>query len=113
MDYLDVIVPILPMCGLLLLVLLLGIGLNYIWLKFMLRNIRACPECRTKAAGEVIDTEEIVISNNVDYRRRKPVRIKETKVIDHYKCKACDHTWIRSFNQQEREKMDDVNITRR
>ncbi len=109
MDFLDVIVPILPICGLLILVLLLGVSLNYFWLKFMLRRIRACPECGVKAAGEIKNTEEIILSNNVDYRGRKPVRIKETKYIDHYECSACGHTWTRSFTQKSRIRMDDVN----
>lgn len=108
MDFLDVIVPILPMCGLLILVLLMGIGFNYFWLKLMYRRIRACPQCGAKGAGEVVDTEEIVIANNVDYRGRKPVRIKETKVTDQFQCNVCQHTWTRSFIQKERFKLDDV-----
>lgn len=109
MDFLEVIIPILPMCGLLILVLLLGIGLNYLWLRLMLRRVRACPSCGAKAAGEITETEEIVLSNSVDRRGRKPVRIKETKNIDHYKCSECDHTWTRSFIQKDRIRMDDVN----
>jgi len=109
MDFLNIIIPILPMCGLLILILLIGIALNYFWLKFMLRNIRSCPQCGAKAAGEIQDTEEIVLSNSVDRRGRKPVRIKETKFIDHYKCSQCGHTWTRSFTQKDRIRMDDVN----
>ena len=111
MDFIDVSLTVLPMCGLLILVLLMGIGLNYLWLRLMLRNIRACPECGTKSAGEIVDTQEIVLSNHVDHRGRKPVRIKETKVIDEYKCNLCDHTWNRSFTRTDRIKMN--NITRR
>jgi hypothetical protein len=108
MDFLDVLFPILPVCGLLIIVLLIGVGINYFWLKLMLRNIRACPECNAKAAGELVDTQEIVISNNVDYKRRKPIRIKETKVIDSYKCEFCQHTWTRTFSKKDRIKMDDI-----
>jgi hypothetical protein len=108
MDFLDIIFPILPMCLLLILVLLLGVGANYLWLKFMLRRIRACPECGAKAAGELIDTEEIVISNKIERRGRKPIRIKETKVIDQFQCEKCGHTWTRSFVQKERFKIDET-----
>lgn len=109
MEFIEVIIPILPMCGLLILVLLLGIGLNYLWLKLMLRRIRACPACKTKASGELIESEEVVLSNSVDRRGRKPVRIKEIKYIDHYECSACGHTWVRSFTQKDRIRMDDIN----
>jgi predicted RNA-binding Zn-ribbon protein involved in translation (DUF1610 family) len=109
MDFLDVIVPILPMCGLLILVLLIGVAFNALWLKLMYRQIRACPSCGAKAAGEIVDTQEIVIANNVDHRGRKPVRIKETKVSDQYQCEVCGHTWTRSFIQKERIRMDQVN----
>lgn len=108
MDFLEAILPILPMCGLLLLVMLLGIGANYFWLKLMYRRIRACPECKAKGSGEIIDTQEVVLSNMVDYKLRKPVRIKETKITDHYQCEVCKHTWTRSFTEKERIKMDDV-----
>lgn len=108
MDFLDVTFTILPMCGLLILVLLMGIVLNYFWLKLMLRNIRACPECGAKSAGEIMDTQEIILSNHVDHKGRKPVRIKETKIIDNYKCTVCEHTWTRSFNRKDRIKMDNI-----
>jgi ribosomal protein L37AE/L43A len=109
MDILEVIFPILPMCALLLLVIFIGIGANYFWLKIMYRQIRACPECKTKGSGEIIDTQEVVLSNMVDYKIRKPVRIKETKITDHYQCEVCKHTWTRSFTEKERIKIDNVN----
>jgi rubredoxin len=75
----------------------------------MLRNIRTCPECGAKGAAEIQNTEEIVLSNSVDHRGRKTIRIKETKYIDHYQCSVCSHTWTRTFTQKERFKMDDLN----
>ena len=108
MDFLDVIIPILPMCGLLILVLLGGIALNALSLKIMYRRIRACPECGAKGAGEIIDTQEFVIANNVDYRGRKPVRIKETKISDTLQCESCSHTWSRTFTRTDRIRMDKI-----
>jgi transcription elongation factor Elf1 len=108
MDFLEILFPILPMCGLLLLVLFIGVAVNYFWLKFMYRRILACPECNAKGAGEVIDTQEVILSNKVDYKLRKPVRIKETKITDHYQCKVCGHSWTRSFTQKERVRIDSV-----
>ena len=106
MDFLDVIIPILPMCGLLILVMLGGIALNALWLRIMYRRIRACPECAAKGAGEIIDTQEIVIANNVDHRGRKPVRIKETRITDTFQCKDCAHTWSRTFTRTDRIRME-------
>ena len=111
MDFLEALLPVLPICGLLLLVLFLGIVVNYFWLKVMYRRIRACPECNAKGAGEIIDTQEVVLSNNVDYKLRKPVRVKEVKITDHYQCEACQYTWTRTFTQKERVRMDDINQT--
>jgi ribosomal protein L37AE/L43A len=108
MDILEVLFPILPMCALLLLVLFIGVVVNYFWLKVMYRRIRACPECNAKSAGEVIDTQAVVLSNKVDYKLRKPVRVKEIKITDHYQCEVCKHTWTRTFTQKERVRMDDV-----
>jgi len=110
MNFLDVILPILPVCGLLILVLLAGIALNYLWLKLMLRNINTCPECGAKGAGEFVDTQVIVLSNSVDHRGRKPVRIKEEKVTDHYECEVCKHNWTRSFVRKERVRMDNITL---
>ncbi len=110
MDFLDVIIPILPVCGLLILVLLMGIIANYFWLQIMYRRIRACPKCGAKAAGEVIDTQEIVLANNVDYRGRKPVRLKKTKITDHFQCEVCQHTWERSFTRDERIPIQKENL---
>jgi hypothetical protein len=108
MDFIEVIMPILPVCGLLILVMIIGVAFNTLWLKLMLRNIRACPECGAKSAGEIVDTQEIPISNHVDHRGRKPVRIKEVKIIDHYECMVCKHTWERSFTRKERIRMNDI-----
>ncbi len=112
MDFLNVIIPILPICGLLILVMLLGIGLNYLWLQVMYRRIRTCPECEAKGAGEIVDTQEIVLANNVDYKGRKPVRLKETKITDHYQCETCQHTWERTFTRKERLPIKDEVIKR-
>ena len=113
MDFLDVVIPILPVCGLLILVLILGIAANYFWLQVMYRRIRACPECGAKAAGEVVNTDEIVLANNVDYKGRKPVRLKETKITDHFCCEICQHTWERSFTRRERIPIKKENIRTR
>ena len=71
-------------------------------LKFMYRNILACPECGKKSAGEICDTDEIQLSSHIDHRGRKAVRIKEVEITDHYKCTECAHTWSRSFKRTER-----------
>ncbi len=106
MDFIEVIAPILPMCGLLILILLIGVVINYLWLKVMYRRIRACPSCGAKAAGQVTSTEELVLSNHVDYRGRKPVRIKESRITDQFQCEVCQFTWRRSFTIKERFPID-------
>lgn len=108
MKALDFIIPLLPVCGLFILVLLLGIGINILWLRSIYRKIWTCPNCGAKEGGEIIDTQKIVLSNHMDYRSRKAVRIKETKTIDTYQCGTCQHTWERSFMTKERVRMEDT-----
>jgi hypothetical protein len=107
MDFPDFIVLIFPFCGLLILVVLMGIGLNYLVLKRAYRRIGTCPQCGAEEAAELIDTQEIVIANNVDYRRPKPVRIKEIKVTDQLQCSVCQHVWTRSFIQKDQVRLED------
>jgi len=79
----------------------IGIAFTALWLKLMDKNIRACPECGRKAAGTIIETEEEMLSNYVDHKRYNSVRVKKTKVTDHYKCDFCGYIWTRSFNRVE------------
>lgn len=101
MDFLEIIYPTLVMCAPITLVIIIGIAVTALWLKIMDKNIRACPECGRKAAGTIVETEEVELSSHVDHNRRISVRIKKLKIIDHYQCDFCEHTWVRSFNRTE------------
>jgi len=98
----EVIFPLLPICGLSILVLAIGVVISYFLLRSTYQRILTCPKCGAKAAGEIFDTEEIFLANNIDYRGRNPVRNKETKITDHYRCETCQHTWTRTFTRRER-----------
>ncbi len=101
MNFLEIMYPTLVMCAPITLVIIIGIAVTALWLKIMDKNIRACPECGRKAAGTIVETEEVLLSSYVDHKRRTPVRVKKLKIIDHYQCDFCEHTWERSFNRTE------------
>ena len=109
MAFLDMIIPILPTCGLLLGVLALGVAFSYLLLNLTYRRILTCPECGEKSAGEHFDTEELQLSSHIDHRGRKAVRVKKVKITDHYRCKQCEHTWSRSFERTDRIQLDKEN----
>jgi rubredoxin len=101
MTLLEVLISFTPFCILAILVLLLGIVSGYFILNRTVRRFWTCPECGRKASGEIIDTEETILSNKVDYQLRNPTRIKVVQITDHYQCKVCKHTWTRSFTRKE------------
>ena len=105
MAVLDIIIPFLPICGLTLLVLLAGIAFSYWMLKREYSRMWVCPECGSKDSIELMDSEERVLMNKVDYSLRNPVRVKEINVTDQYQCKTCSHTWTRTFSKMERTRL--------
>jgi ribosomal protein L37AE/L43A len=102
MQFQEILIAFLPFCILPILVLMIGVAISYLLLNRTYRRYWNCPECEKKAAGEIIDSIEEVISNKVDYTLRNPVRMKEIRITDHYQCKECKHTWTRSFTKRER-----------
>jgi hypothetical protein len=81
---------------------------GYIMFFFIDRRLRACPGCKCKAAGTIIETGKEPISNAVDRKGRKPVRVKVEKVTDHYQCEHCGHTWSHTFERTERTPIQGV-----
>lgn len=102
MNLVEILIAFLPFCILPILVLLIGVVISYLILNKVYRRYWACPECGAKLSGEIIDTQEFVLSSKVDYTLRNPVRMKEVNITDQYQCKVCRYTWKRSFSKRER-----------
>ena len=70
------------------------------------RKLRACPNCKRGASGIITNTEIEPLGMQIDHSGKGPMRVKSEKVTDHYECKHCDHTWVRSFERKERIPLD-------
>jgi len=92
--------------GLVLLIILAVFGVFWIVAGFILfrlvdRKLRRCPNCKRGAAGIIVESETEPHGIYTDRRGKDMVRIKSEKVIDHYQCNRCGHTWTRSFERKE------------
>lgn len=65
-------------------------------------KLRRCPNCKRGAAGIITTTETEPMGVQMDRTGKNLMRIKSEKVVDHYECKHCQHTWMRSFIRKER-----------
>lgn len=102
MDFLAIVYLTLLICGFVSVVILIGIAVSALWLRYIDRHLRACPRCRRKAAGYIVETETASSHSHVDSKGREPARVTEEHLIDHYQCEHCGHTWTRSFKQTKR-----------
>lgn len=92
---------------LILLILLAAFGLfwlvaGYIIFRSVDSKLRRCPNCKRGAAGVIVESETEPLGTRIDRMGKDMVRVRHEKVIDHYECNHCGHTWIRSFERKER-----------
>jgi hypothetical protein len=78
---------------------------GFVILRIVDNKLRRCPTCHRAAAGIITETETEPIGVQMDRTGKELVRIKSEKVVDHYECKHCQHTWVRSFVRKERVPM--------
>jgi len=75
---------------------------GYILFRLVDRKLRRCPNCKRGGTGIIIDSELESHGIRMDRMGKEMVRTRFEKVIDHYECSRCGHTWIRSFERKER-----------
>ena len=75
---------------------------GYIIFRVVDRKLRACPGCKRRAAGFITDTEIEPLGSQVYHTGKSPMRVKSEKVTDHYECKHCNYTWMRTYERKER-----------
>ena len=66
-------------------------------------KLRKCPSCRRGGAGMIVETETEFLGVTIDRSGKQAVRVRSEKVMDHYECKHCQHTWLRTFERKERQ----------
>ena len=75
---------------------------GYILYRFVDRKLRACPNCKRKASGIIEHTELESLGKKIEHTGKESVQISSEKVTDHFECKHCHHTWMRTYVRKER-----------
>ncbi len=102
MDILAIIYPSAIICLLFSVIILVGIGFSYLWLKILDKQARKCPNCQRKGAGNVTESEVIASNHYMDYKRQPARRVAEKTYQDHYECEYCGHTWTKTATETTR-----------
>ena len=55
----DHVYPVLMMCGLLIIIILVGVGFSYLFLVWWGKELTKCPKCGKRGAGELVESELI------------------------------------------------------
>jgi hypothetical protein len=75
--------------------------------RFVDRKLRSCPSCKRGASGSILTTEIEPMGMQIDHAGKKSMQVKSEKVTDHYQCKHCEHTWLRTYERKERIPLDE------
>jgi hypothetical protein len=75
------------------------------------RNYRACPECKRKGAGYIVDTDIEILGTQIDRNKLTLFRVSREKVTDYYQCEVCQNTWEKSFMRENRTPMKGASDT--
>ena len=75
---------------------------GYIIYNLVDRKLRACPNCKRKASGIIEHTELESLGKKIEHTGKESVQISSEKVTDHFECKHCHHTWMRTYVRNER-----------
>jgi len=113
MGWYDALFPSSVVCGLLGIILLVGIGFSYLWLVWLGKEATKCPECGRRGAGELVKSE--VIHSRVytewkdtrsifarDSSRRQLIQVTEKTYEDHFECQSCGHQWTKTAQEKKR-----------
>ena len=104
MGWSDILVPSLMICGLLGVMLVVGIGFSYLWLVWWNKQATKCPQCGKREAGEPGESKVIHSKAHVEWKTSsglfrqdvRPVRVIEETYEDHYECRYCGHRWTKT-----------------
>ena len=97
---------LLLICGILGFILAVGIGLSYLGLLVVEGEVKSCPECHKRGAGDIIKSEVIDTLRYTDSsgkwnqllnpaKLRRQTQVTEKTHQDHYECRHCGYKWIK------------------
>lgn len=104
---------LLLVCGILVFIPVVGIGLSYLGLLVVDGEVRRCPECHRRGAGDIINSEVIDKLSYTDSsgkwnqllnpaKLRRQIQVTEKTHQDHYECRHCGHQWIKIAKEKNR-----------
>ena len=110
---LDIIFPVLLLCGFFGLVLLMGIVGSYFWLRWVHAQMTTCPACGRKNGGEFVDSVTLESKSSVEWSKERKrfgqilgnpqrIRVVEKTIEDQFKCQFCGHEWTTTAHEKTR-----------
>jgi hypothetical protein len=107
--------PLLLVCGIFSVIILMGIGISYLSLRWFYAEINKCPECGRRGAGEFLDSEVVNTNARIETKNTsmrfggstaQRVRITETTHKERYRCENCGHEWERTTQEKKTDPID-------
>ena len=102
-------IPLVVVCGLFGSLVLMGIFISYLSLRYFYGEMSKCPECGRREAGEFIDSEVVESKTHIEHKKPalgfgddlgKRVRITEKTHKEQYRCAHCGHEWIKMARER-------------
>jgi hypothetical protein len=115
--FVDIIFPVLLVCGFFGVILLMGIVGSYFWLRWIHAQMTTCPACERKDAGEFVDSQTLESKASVEWSGEQKrfgqilgnpqrIRVVEKTIEDHFKCQFCGHEWTTTAREKTRTPID-------
>ena len=106
MDIGAVFYPLLLVCALLGVMLLVGIGFSYLWLRVLGARFNTCPNCHKQDAGRIVESVVLDSQSRMEFRRHPPSRVTERTLEDRWECQYCGHQWTKTAKEIDRVAVD-------
>lgn len=94
--------PALLVCGLISVMAVVAIAFSYLWLRVLGSRFGACPNCKRRDAGRIIESEVVDSRSHMDFKRRPPARVTIKTLEDRWQCQHCQHEWTMTARETER-----------
>jgi predicted RNA-binding Zn-ribbon protein involved in translation (DUF1610 family) len=101
----DVFYPVALICVFFSLIILVGIGASYLWLRWLNARMTRCPACGQKGGGELVSSDVVTTKSYIDWKdaaHSKGVRVREQTYADHFRCEHCGHEWETTGQEKKR-----------
>ena len=105
MDTIGLLYLSLMICGMFVIMLVISLAASSIWLRSVEGNLRQCPNCKKKGAGEIEEVDVLESETHMDFKGVYPTRKTMERLLDHYQCTHCGHEWTREFSRTKRERV--------